>query len=215
MEGREETWRGRRGGEGRGGRFHVVFFATSLSVAWRTKGGMTSGCTHPLVLRFDSASRSRVFGFDLSHFLHFFPIFCVCVCLATQTCSPGAERCHSSSPLRSVVVRWRLALLFCVKSSGRITRCCLASSPLVTPFAPLPPENYYQNRGAGSSGDNEAEDMIVMPEAAEETGSDWVTGVLDEDIMAGVDLGEDGEDDGDEDGEDYAQGVWCCCCSSC
>lgn len=45
-----------------------------------------------------------------------------------------------------------------------------------------------------------------IPEKNTEGGSsDWVTGVLDEDIMAGIDLEGDNGDD-DDDGEDYDQG---------
>ncbi|CAN0200338.1 unnamed protein product, partial [Ectocarpus fasciculatus] len=47
---------------------------------------------------------------------------------------------------------------------------------------------------------------IAVPATGES--SDWVAGVLDEDIMAGVDLEADGEDDaGDQDSETYAQAV--------
>lgn len=64
--------------------------------------------------------------------------------------------------------------------------------------------------GPGPGGD-EGDDEIVVPKAAkaaaEDPASSWVTGVLDEDIMAGVDLGEDDDFDGDDDAEeDYDQG---------
>lgn len=65
----------------------------------------------------------------------------------------------------------------------------------------------------GSSG--ASGEAIAIPEAEAETegsssSSEWVTGVLDEDVMAGVDLDEAGDDDYDDDGddvEDYAQGA--------
>lgn len=57
-------------------------------------------------------------------------------------------------------------------------------------------------------GDGSGNDDVVVPEtAAEESASGWVTGVLDEDVMAGVDLSEDNDDDDDDDGEEtYDQG---------
>lgn len=48
---------------------------------------------------------------------------------------------------------------------------------------------------------------MTVPAQGTEESSDWVAGVLDEDIMAGVDLDADDEDDGDDqDSETYAQG---------
>ncbi|CAM9575917.1 unnamed protein product [Ectocarpus sp. 4 AP-2014] len=56
-------------------------------------------------------------------------------------------------------------------------------------------------RGPDSNGED-----VAVPATGES--SDWVAGVLDEDIMAGVDLEADGEDDADgEDSETYAQAV--------
>ncbi|CAM9676755.1 unnamed protein product, partial [Ectocarpus sp. 8 AP-2014] len=56
-------------------------------------------------------------------------------------------------------------------------------------------------RGPDSNGED-----VAVPAAGES--SDWVAGVLDEDIMAGVNLEADGEDDADgEDSETYAQAV--------
>lgn len=47
----------------------------------------------------------------------------------------------------------------------------------------------------------------MVPATGTEESSDWVAGVLDEDIMAGIDLDADGEDDADDqDSETDAQG---------
>eukprot|EP00903_Cladosiphon_okamuranus_P021077 g19362.t1 len=63
----------------------------------------------------------------------------------------------------------------------------------------------------GLNGDGEygggSDDLLFPGAAAKEAASDWVTGVLDEDIMAGVDLSEDDSDVDDDDKETYDQAV--------